>query len=94
MNNQEKEHYVVSTLEQWRHDMTRSANAVHMHWYEIWPQATGFMITFELYVAGDYNPELGGKKETSFSSSLYGCIKKIELRLEQEKNHLILSLGK
>lgn len=80
-------HDIISIMEIWQHDEMNSRKLVHVTHFNLEPQAQGFHLNLEFYIADRYDPEMGYDKK-SFFGSLYECFDQALNYLESETKRL------
>jgi hypothetical protein len=79
---------IISLIREWQRG---SDKLVHVSYFTLQPQAQGFYLECEFYIADKYDPELGGQKKNFFGSleeCFYQAIQFMTDELERLRNLL------
>lgn len=83
---------IVSHFEKWQYDMAHKTGGVYVCWYELKPQAIGFLIDYQLMIDGKYDPDLGPERSYAYGDSILNCINQIDARIQAEKQIILNNL--
>lgn len=78
---------IINILNEWQNQMMHSVSLVHVSWFELQPQADGFRLRIDFYIADKYNAELDDYKQ-DFYGSIDECVQAAIDYMENEKSRL------
>jgi hypothetical protein len=87
MNKLTKKSDIISIMESWQSEGMKSLNLVHVSYFTLQPQAQGFYLEVEFYIADKYDPEMGYEKKW-FYGSLIDCFDQALNYIEEERERL------
>lgn len=74
-------------MKQWQQDMMKSEKLVHVTGFQLRPQADGFWLQVEFYIADKHDPELGSPF-MDFFGTLDDCFSGAINHLAEERKRL------
>jgi hypothetical protein len=76
----------VKWLNKWQKEIMGSGDkSIYVSWFELSPQAKGFMLMFRPHIDAEYDPELGEPEKTVFGDTIGDCVEKVLYFLSEAK---------